>query len=144
MCTTSFTPPLAKFYFATVCGLAKIATNCTWVSECLTARTLLSGGLAIGLSQCRNIATFLPVRCSQIEFYRQYCTGRNLTIFNKRLWHCGRPIASLLESKVLAAKHLASLQLLCTVGSEPAYCSEIKFCQRGGEAGRAHSCSIKI
>ena len=29
MCMTSFTPPLAKFYFATVRGLAKIATNCT-------------------------------------------------------------------------------------------------------------------
>jgi hypothetical protein len=38
---------------------------------------------------------------------------------------------------------MASLQLLCTVGSdcsEPAYRSEIKFCQRGGEAGRAHHC----
>jgi hypothetical protein len=48
-----------------------------------------------------------------------------------------------MKSEVPTAKHMASLQLLCTVGSdcsEPAYRSEIKFCQRGGEAGRAHDC----
>ena len=52
------------------------------------------------------------------------------------------------RSKVLAVKHTASLQLLCTVGGNQARSdarSEFKILEhslRGGlEAGRAHSCS---
>ena len=49
-------------------------------------------------------------------------------------------------AKVIAAKHTASLQLLCTVGDNQArldVCTEFEISQRllkGGEAGRAHHC----
>ena len=50
--------------------------------------------------------------------------------------------------RVLAAKHTASLQLLCTVGGNQARLvarTEFKILERspkeGGEAGHAHHCS---
>jgi hypothetical protein len=53
------------------------------------------------------------------------------------------------DTKVLAAKHTASLQLLCTVGGNQARLdarTEFKNLERspkeGGEAGRAHHCSM--
>jgi hypothetical protein len=61
--------------------------------------------------------------------------GGNLTIFNKD------------HGTVLAAKHTASLQLLCTVGGNQARsdarteCKILELSLRGGvEAGRAHHC----
>ena len=62
--------------------------------------------------------------------------GGNLTIFDKD------------HDTVLAAKHTASLQLLCTVGGNQARldarteCKILELSPKGGvEAGRAHRCS---
>ena len=53
--------------------------------------------------------------------------------------------------RVLAAKHTASLQLLCTVGGNQARLdtrTEFKILERsskeGGEAGHAHYCNSKL
>ena len=71
----------------------------------------------------------------------QYRTGGNLTISDK-----GHDTAEI--AKVLAAKHTASLQLLCTVGGNQARLdarTEFKILEpspKGGvEAGRAPSCN---
>ena len=62
--------------------------------------------------------------------------GGNLTIFDKD------------HDTVLAAKHTASLQLLCTVGGNQTRsdarteCKILELSLKGGvEAGRAHRCS---
>ena len=53
-------------------------------------------------------------------------------------------------AKVLAAKHTASLQLLCTVGGNQARldarteCKILERAKGGGEAGRAHHCTTKL
>ena len=61
----------------------------------------------------------------------QYRTGGNLTIFDKD--HDAADMA-----KVLATKHTASLQLLCTVGSSQATvdaCAEFKISERLPKGG---------
>ena len=73
-------------------------------------------------------------------------TSRNL-IKITTLWRkAGRKSA---RSKVLAAKHTASLQLLCTFGGNQARldarteCKILELSLRGGvEAGRAHRCTV--
>jgi hypothetical protein len=72
----------------------------------------------------------------------QYRIGGNLTVFDKD--------HDTAIAKVLAAKHTASLQLLCTVGGNQARSdalSEFKILERlpkgGVEAGRAPDC-IKL
>jgi hypothetical protein len=59
-------------------------------------------------------------------------------------------ITTLRDRDVLAAKHTASLQLLCTAGGNQARLdarSEFEISQRslkgGGEAGREHHCILK-
>ena len=70
----------------------------------------------------------------------QYHTGGNLTIFDK-------DYDTVEIAKVLAAKHTASLQLLCTVGGNQARLDArtefeiLELSPKGGvEAGHAHSC----
>src|ERR1700728_2446378 len=67
MCTTSFHPPLEKYYFASVRGLASNRSE----RPCLAARTLLLADFAIGLPpQCRDLCQILCTRFSPVR-YRQ-------------------------------------------------------------------------
>ena len=69
MCTTSFHPPLEKYFFASLRGLASNRSE----RPCLAARTLLLADFAIGLPpQCCNLCQisctrFSPVRYRQIS-----------------------------------------------------------------------------
>ena len=63
--------------------------------------------------------------CREVNEIWQCCTGRNLTTFDKDRG----TVEEAFRSKVLAAKHTASLQLLRTVGSKLDARSEF---ERGG------------
>ena len=79
--------------------------------------------------------------CRDVDEIWQYCTGGSLTAFDKD--HGTAEEGA--RSKVLAAKHTASLQLLCTVSGNQARLdtrTEFEISQRG-EAGRAMHCSSR-
>ena len=52
--------------------------------------------------------------CREVDEIWQYCTGGSLTTFDND----HGTVEEGARSKVLAAKHTASLQLLCTVGGD--------------------------
>ena len=126
MCMTSFHPPSEKYYFASVRGLAR---NC---SE-RPCRTLLLADFAIlhsiaifvkyrkvsthtilpnFIGNCRNSFVFVFWRPQQGYAVKE--EGRARASFP---W----PTKAILQGnhqKVLACRHMRSLQLLCTVGGD--------------------------
>ena len=80
--------------------------------------------------------------CREVEEIWQCRTGRNLTTFDKDHGTAEEGLVS--RNKVLAVKHMASLQLLRTAGGNQAKLdarNEFESRQRGGEAGRATDCT---
>ena len=80
---TSFTPPLAKFYFATVRGLAKIATNCTWqlnawLQELYFLADLRSAFRSVAISQ-----RFYPYDVAKSNFIGNIVRVRTLRYLTK-------------------------------------------------------------
>ena len=136
MCTTSFHPPLEKYYFASVRGLASNRSE----RPCLAARTLLLADFAIGLPpQCRDLCQiswgFHPYDIAKFRrpLKRQRCIRVLATTirggvrlqFNSpgRLRRFSRPTKAILQGNQ-KGPCVRSLQ---TVGGELAYRSEIIF-----------------
>jgi hypothetical protein len=126
------TPPLEKYYFASVRGLASNRSE----RPCLAARTLLLADFAMPssavswslsnivhevftrtispnfISNCRNSFVFAFCRPQRGDAVKR--EGRARASFP---W----PTKAILQGnhqKVLACRHMRSLQLLCTVGGD--------------------------
>ena len=131
MCTTSFHPPLEKYYFASVRGLASNRSK----RPCLAARTLLLADFAIGLPpQCRDLyqiscTRFLPVRYHQISsaiagtaFYSRFgghSGGAQLRGRGGRV-RFSWPTKAILQGNhcCVQAHAFATITTVCTVGGD--------------------------
>ena len=149
MCTTSFHPPLKKYYFASARELAKLPptvhSNCS-EAVCLAARTFATG--IVIFIKYRKVSTYI-ILLNLIGNYRGSVVfakeRRRKRMLRKRtsgkFWVASIrlpwPTRIILQATkiVLACSHSHSLQLPCTVGGNQASVANLKFWsprQRGG------------